>query len=298
MSKAFLGGGPNGLSFKGPPQVFQNSFSARFPLKTSNSFNLKMQDGVARTDPLLLGHDEIRSALEMFSIQGINQFEFEEMFEEATQYMKACTIEQNYIQVLELATAADGKAGAVESDPPFLPLPFLLAGSENFRQKLLRLRTDPIFCTLMTSTLSSFISEEQIRILAKGGKEREISRVGIKVFSSRKDADAKGWFYIVSGKLKVSLDSGSSFSDETAVESYEIGPGEYFGGFGILPRETGWSHIIFETIEPSRLLELSGENLALFFQRFEFNGKRLLSTMGGTLVSYTCSLNYCLSFRS
>ena len=101
------------------------------------------------------------------------------------------------------------------------------------------------------------------------------------MFSSKKDHDSKNWFYIVSGKIKVSLDTSTSFGDETSTESFEIGPGEYFGGFGLIKRDGQWPHMVFDTLEATKLLELQGDGLELFLRRFETNGRRLLSMMGG-----------------
>ena len=259
----------SGMSFKSQPK---NNMSLNMSFKTTS------QD-LSRTEPVLMGHDEIKMALESFSVLGMNQYEFEEIFEEAIQYIKVCGVDHSDFLVTSIA--ANGKVYGTENDPSCLPLPFLIAGSESFRQKLLKLPTDTIFCTLMTSNLSSFIPEEQIRALSKGGKEREISRIGVKLFSSQKDADPNNWAFIVSGKLKVSIDPSSSFSNEATLESYEIGPGESFGGFGILKHESVWSHVVIETIEPSKILELQGEALVHFVDKYEVLGKRLLSMMGG-----------------
>jgi hypothetical protein len=272
----------NAMSFKASSSISGMSF--KVPLKNNMSFNMSFKTAaqdLSRTEPILMGHDEIRTALETFSVLRMNQYEFEEMFEEAIQYIKACGIDHSEFQMLETTNTSDGKVSGTENDITYLPLPFLIAGSESFRQKLLKLPTDPIFCTLMTSNLSSFIPEEQIRALSKGGKEREIFRIGVKLFSSQKDVNPNNWAFIVSGKLRVSIDSSTSFSNEAVLESYELGPGECFGGFGILKHESVWSHVVIETIEPSKVLELQGESLVNFVEKYEVIGKRLLSMMGG-----------------
>jgi hypothetical protein len=242
--------------------------------------------GPHRVEPLLMGPHEIRTALETLEVQRLNQFEFEEMFEESMNYMKSCTIEHSDFRVVE--TTDGDKLNYSESEQACLPLPFLIAGSEAFRQKLLKLETDPIYCNLMTSSLKSFISGEQMRILAKGGKEREMSRIGIKTFSSRADQDSRRWFYILAGKLKVSLDSSLPFGDETEQESFEIGAGEYFGGFGIQKHEPGWSHVIVETLEATKVLELQGSCLDVFYNKHESCAKKLLARMGGK-SPYLCA---------
>ena len=250
-----------------------NSSSGAININSSNQ---------QRMEPFLMAPQEIRTALEHLEVQRMNQFEFEEMFEEAIAYMKTCTIEHSDLRLVETTHIEGERTSFTESEQPCIPLPFLIAGSETFRQKMLRLETDSIFCSLMMSGLGSFISSEQMRILAKGGKEKEMSRVGIKTFSSKQDDDVRRWFFILSGKLKVSLDlSALPFGDEAAEESFEIGVGEYFGGFGIQKHEAGWSHIIVETKEATKLIELQGACLEAFSNKYESSAKILLARMGG-----------------
>ena len=237
-----------------------------------------------RAEPLLMASHDISDALQKLSVEKLNQFEFDEMFEEAVQFAKSCSIGHTEFRVLEASTP-DGKSSLAESEQVCLPLPYLIAGSEMFRQKLLKLETDSIYCTLMMSSLSSFISEEQIRLLSSEGTEREISRIGHKIFSSKLADSKKRWSYIVSGKLKVSLDSSSPFADDTENDFFEIGAGEYFGGFGILKPEIEWSHVVIETREMTKLLELNGENLEAFVHKYEDKGKQLMSRMGGIPIS-------------
>ena len=272
-------------SFKGRMSTPQNSFSKS--MKKAISFkNLSSSfksATIVRTEPFLMVPNEIRDALEKLSVNKLNQFEFEEIFEEAMQYMRTCSIEHSDFHVLVTNNSNDGKSNPIETEHPCLPLPFLIAGSETFRQKLLKLETDTIFCNLMMSSLSSYISEREIRVLSRNGKEREISRLGHKIFSSKLADDKKQWSYIVSGKLKVSLDSSASlYSEDMENEFFELGPGEYFGGFGILESVSAYPHIIVETKEATKLLELSGDMLEDFVRENEHNGKRLMSRMGGT----------------
>jgi hypothetical protein len=268
---------PYSQTFRGAGSFSRSMKRALSQKEMGSSDNFKTH----RIEPFLLSPSEIRSALETLEVQRLNQFEFDEMFEEAISYMKSCTIEHSDFRLLETINGDGERLNYSEIEQPCLPLPFLIAGSEAFRQKLLKLETDPIFCTLMTSNLSSFISSEQMRILAKGGNERELSRIGVKIFTSKADDDSRRWFFILSGKLKVSLDSSLPFNEETETETFEIGAGEYFGGYGIEKHEPGWSHIVVETLEVSKILELQGSCLDLFYNKHQGTAKKLLARMGG-----------------
>ena len=241
-----------------------------------------------QTEPLLIAPEEIRSGLQKLGVTNLNQYELEEMFDEATQYMKMCSIEHNDFHVLDTGDgkSTNGSTTPTEIEHLCLPIGFLIAGSDAFRQKLLKMDTDPIFCNLMMSNLSSYISEKGIRTLSRNGKEREISRLRHKVFSSRSSDDKKRWSYIVSGKLKVSLDTSLPFSEEAVSDSFEIGAGEYFGGFGIQNTDEVYSHIVIETTETTKLLELSGEILEDFVRDHEETGRQLMSLMGGNFTNF------------
>jgi hypothetical protein len=265
----------------------ENSISKRLMNRAISFNDLNIGSNIpVRVEPFVMASHDISDALQKLSLEKLklNQFEFDEMFEEAFQYAKSCSIGHNDFHILESSTP-DEKSNLAESEPACLPLPFLIAGSEAFRHKLLKLETDPIFCTLMMSSLSSFISEEQIRLLSRGGTEREVSRVGHKIFSSKLADSKKRWSYVVSGKLKVSLDSSSPFVDDSENDFFEIGAGEYFGGFGILKPEIELSHIVIETREMTKLLELNGDNLEAFVHKYEDKGKQLMSRMGGIPIS-------------
>ena len=268
----------------------KKAFSAKSLMSAFQNANFAKAEQVSRIEPLLMSPNEIRDGLQKLTIQKANQFEFDEMFEEAMQYMKTCKIEHSNFHVLDSpdydGKSTDSRSHAAETEQLCLSMPFLVAGSDSFRQKLLKLNTDPIFCNLMMSSLSSFMSEKELRTLSKNGKEREISRLGHKIFSSRSAEGKKHWSFIVSGKVKVSLDSSMSYADEAEGEAYELGAGEYFGGFGILKFDGACSHVIIETKESTKLLELSGDSLEEYVNDYEENGKRLLSSMGGAAVMF------------
>ena len=183
--------------------------------------------------------------------------------------------------------------GSLESDPQELPMTFLISGSSSFRQRLIKLRTDSIFCSLMNTSLGQLAPDSVWRELLTGGKELEFGKQGQIVYESRKAQASKQWYVVVTGKLRVTLDieqeahehdspreSGDELID---VEQYEISAGDVFGGYCIAVNcnPTDVKHVRVETLESSKILELSGEYLTNLLKENGEIASLLLSRMGG-----------------
>ena len=181
----------------------------------------------------------------------------------------------------------------LEPDAHELPITFIIAGSHSFRQKLIKLHTDSLFCSLMNTNLGRLAPENIWRALVKGGRELEFGRQGQIVYRSRNAKTSRPWFVVVSGKLRVSVDTDFGEKDndvanehgkeEAPSELYEISTGDVFGGYWIAgnrpPVEV--SHVLVEAMEASRVLELSGELLATLLKEDAETANLLLSRMGG-----------------
>ena len=170
---------------------------------------------------------------------------------------------------------------------------FLIAGSNSFRQKLIKLRTDSLFCSVMNTNLGQLVPEKVWRALLKGGRELEFIRQGQTVYVSRQAQATRQWFAVIEGKLRVSVDikleenlenhTEELEGGDNTVEHYEVSTGEIFGGYWIdehcKPSEE--SHIRVETMEATKVIELSGEHLAALLKTDMETSKLLLSRMAG-----------------
>ena len=177
--------------------------------------------------PYLTSADELQLPLTLLTITGLSHFELEDMYDEGVHCCESLD-EQLVHQPPE-----ENIHGISDADSHCrVSITALISGSNALRQRLLKLKTDEIFCALMQSSLASFLSPSSIRFLVQEAKEREISKVGAPVYSSRQSKDYV-WYFLASGKLRVQLD-GSPQIDGDPTE-HELNPGEFFGGYNANP---------------------------------------------------------------
>ena len=225
--------------------------------------------------PCISSPDDLNAPLSRLSISGLNHFELEDMFEEG-------------VKCKDITASRSEDILAKIDRPDDDPLPdtgisliSLLAGSETFQKRLLKIKTDNIYCALQKSILATIVSPSKIRALALGGKEVEITRIGSEVYSSRK-SESCTWYTLISGKLKVSMDDTSkSNCNESSAPYFELHPGEVFCAYGIHPNAPDTVHVVFETMQPSKYIELSDVHLRHFVEHDPESAAPLLSMVAG-----------------
>ncbi len=225
--------------------------------------------------PVVHSPEELQQSLSLLSISGLSNFELEDMFEEASNCLG-----ESHLQTKLNISGRSTVLGCGTEHQTHLSLVSLIAGSESFRNRLGKLKTDPIFCSLMQSSLADFMSSSNIRELAADGKEIEITRVGAKVYASRECTKCI-WYVLLSGKLKVTKDSMQQEQDGDDVSHVELNSGEIFGGYGLQLDSPDLVHVKIETMQSSKIIELNGGRLGEFVHRIPDIGSRLMSMMAG-----------------
>ena len=217
--------------------------------------------------------------MDALSIADYSNFELEDMFEEGLRCMQECSVLIKE-EPLGRCFAENKQTSNLESNDSTvsLPIKFLIAGSSIFLSSLLSLKTNSIFCTLIDSVVSNFVSRQQLRGLAEGGLEIQENKVGCIVYTSRK-CDSDSWYVLCSGRLKVTLDDlGVSKVDNA---NFEIISGEIFGGYNIAECRENTKHVIIRTTQPSTYIQLQGKHLKDLLKRDLESAGRLLLMMGG-----------------
>ena len=196
----------------------------------------------------------------------MSKFELENMLDDGLACMRA------YPHI----TPQKGESGGEEDDFTWVRVSSLIAGSDTFRNTILKLYTDPIYCALFDTKLADLVSMADLKRLSKGGRLVEASRIGSIVYSSKKCE--MEWFVLISGKLKVNLDANICDPSDQAV--HEIIEGNMFGGCGLLAEEENRRPFEIEVIQPCTFVELSGEHLKTLVDENEHSGMLVLSFLG------------------
>ncbi len=207
------------------------------------------------------------------------------MFEDGLRCMKECSSLVEKGPKNNFASSEKPEEGQMDNTigtPQALPLKYLIAGSETFRASLLSLRTDAVFCCMIESVISNFVTPHHLLKLAEGGKEIQEHKIGDVIYSSRKIKDGV-WYILSSGRLKVSLDDLQGKKEE-AME-FELTAGEIFGGFCIASCKEGVipGHIKVRTVQPCNLVELQGHHLKTLLKEDPDSAGKLLLMMGGNI---------------
>ena len=208
--------------------------------------------------------------MSLLSIQ-LSQYELEDIFEDGSNCAQTCS------HILNSYHDGDD-----QEEISGITLTALLAGSKKLRSYLSNLKTDPIFCSLMNSDITLFVSMAQIRRFAEVGKLIEVERIGSMIYDSK--TCKKGvWYVLVSGKLKVSRYEEDE-TDEECIPQHELSSGEFFGGFGRNTDMNDVVHIKIEILQPSKFLEMSETVLTdLANEHPEIYGK-FMSRMAGKFL--------------
>jgi hypothetical protein len=240
--------------------------------------------------PFVNSPEELQHSLALLSVSGLSHFELEDMFEEASN----C---QDVSIHLPTKTNTPGRfAGSNdETQETEISVVSLIASSDSFRNHLGKLKTDPIFCALMQSHIAAFIPQSNIRELAIDGREIEITRLGAIVYTSR-ELKKCTWYVLLSGKLRVSLDSPFHNGDD--VPQCELNSGEVFGGYGIQQDTADTVHVKIETMQSSKFIELSGDHLCELLHSAPEIGARLMSMMAGSLFALIETLSCTAAYTA
>ncbi len=197
-------------------------------------------------------------------MDGLNQYEIEQMFSDGMNCMKKAAAYRN---PNPLNYRAD------ESNL-HVPIAYIIAGSEMFRHSLLNLKTSPTFCALTKTKLGTLLTQRQLSKISENAREFQSSRTGTIVYATKNKEDR--WFVLLSGKLIAHLhefDSDKSLQHGGTDGNYsssgpsklchDIIEGEIFGGFGIVDQfeDAHLPHVSIEVADPSDMLELSLEDL-------------------------------------
>ena len=144
----------------------------------------------------------------------------------------------------------------------------------------------------MSTSLGQLAPDTVWRELLKGGRELEFGKPGHIVYESRKAEATRQWYVVVMGKVRVSVDKEQEEKDldgpddggeEEDEEKFDIDSGEVFGGYWITENSqiSDVSHIRVRTLEATKILELSGEELVKMMKEEGAIVTALLSRMGG-----------------
>jgi len=254
-------------SFKGNTQKFlansvQCTFRRIFDLE--NAFRLVCEaippiEG--KKDGFVRDVNDVRLVMESLSVDGLNQYEFEQMFDDGISCMKNATAQRNPKQTNYY----------VDESKLHVPIAYIIAGSEIFRHSLLNLKTSPTFCALTKTNLGDLLTHRQLSKIAETARDFQSSRIGTTIYATENKEDR--WFVLLSGKLRAHVhdsDSDKSIHNGCTEDIYsssktyhDIIEGEIFGGFGIIDQfeQSHLPHVSIEVINPSDLLELRSEDL-------------------------------------
>jgi len=248
-------------AFKGDKIKFiANSFQRAFMTLTDHEIALRSVCEVFRSadqqggEPIISDVENIHKGLAALGLPEASLFETEEMVEHS----------------LNCARTLYGREVFTETATEF-PVHCLLAGSDRFRQMILKLTTDPIYCALVKTHLVNYVSRTSIKELAKSARELEYSRVGKKVYSSLEGHS--NWYVLLSGKLKATLESDDEIS------TVDITDNMIFGGYHA--GDTG-EHLTVEILQPSKLIELGWEALEALAEEDKKSSSMLMSILGSS----------------
>jgi CRP-like cAMP-binding protein len=161
-----------------------------------------------------------------------------------------------------------------------VPISLLIAGSDLFRQVILGIPTDPVYCALEGSSLAILVSRDQLRALSQGGREVREARTGSIVYSSTDRRQQ--WFVLISGTLRLTLESATLHDGGGEGRSSLILQDEVFGGFDLLEDGAEESdRFEVEVLEPCHLVELAGEALEQLMDQDQETATDIYDVLGG-----------------
>ena len=243
---------------------------------------------------------DVRIVMESLSVDGLNQYEVEQIFADGVKCM------QDSWEAKNQNTRRTNSY--VDQRNPFVPIAYIIAGSEIFRHSLLNLKTSSAFCALVKTRLGELLTQKQLSKIAKNALEFQSSRTGTVIYETVDTKDR--WFVLLSGKLRAclhesdldkSLKNGcveeTGFSSDPLGLYHDILEGEIFGGFGIEDQSLEQSqlpHISIKVMSTSEVLELRPEDLKCLLNEDPQTAAKVISLLQGKNFDFFRPLSYTL----
>ena len=213
---------------------------------------------------------ELAVALEMLAVTA-SDCDLDEIFEDA---LFLTPVSSASVTTTGSAGHPDGTA----ADDGCVAFTAVVASSEMFRQRIMTMDTDEVFCDLSSARAMRGFPEARLRVLAQGGRKRNVAKGEVfgglpaaataptptslaSTAVGRSESTSGGpkahapWFVVLSGGLVVEEDP--QHLEERSCS--ELGPGDVFGGFAVLAGTA--SPFAVRVVRGGLILELSGENL-------------------------------------
>ena len=211
-------------------------------------------------EPVIQCAESLLRGLKLLALPELSRFETEEMIEAGMSCHQICqSMSKSDLEKSELMIG--------------IPVHFLISGSNMFRQLVMKLKTDPIYCALLKTDLIRYMSETHIKKLSHSGRELCVDNVGKTIFDSERGD--KAWCVLLSGKLRAIIRTDEPQENS----SCEILEGGIFGGYN--PPDNP-NHFRVEVVRPCRYIEFGWELLESLDKLDRDSTEGLLSILGGT----------------
>jgi len=200
-------------------------------------------------EPKITEVEDLQDAFKHFRLPEMNNFDLQGMIEDGFTFWRSV------IPAKQVEDMNDDESNLENSR---LPISYLIAGSEAFRQTLLNLPIDRIYCAILDTSLAGLMSPSQLRSIARAAREIKEDSIGSVVYSSK--TCKQNWFVLLSGKLILKQENKLETTKEND-ERFHILKGEIFGGYDFFEEDADPFHFRMEVLEPCCLVEFSGEVL-------------------------------------
>ena len=222
-------------------------------------------DRSGQKEPTIASQSQLLRGLELLSISEVNVYELQEIFEDGkSSYEAECQKVEGY-------------------DSINIPLRHFIAGSEKLRSYLLALPSDPIYCALVNTQLSLYVSDQLVKLLSQDARIYDVSHINKMIYSSVSGDNL--WYVVLSGKLRVHV---MAMSDDEDEKSFDLCQGEVFGGLAFYDGKSLADQPIFnvEIAEAAKFIEMRGDLVRQLTQdpKYQKEMQRLVSVLSGTHV--------------
>jgi CRP-like cAMP-binding protein len=201
-------------------------------------------------EPTVSEVQDLREAFKHFRLPEMSNYELQGMIQDGI------AIWITYCHCRDVSSDVDKDEQSNLNQPEF-PVSFLIAGSESFRQCLLNLPIDRMYCSILDSALVNFMSLSQLRSIARTAREIKEDRIETVIYSSR--TCKQEWYVLLSGKLILRPEQQDSSFDEKDGR-FHIMKGEIFGGYDFFEESDPFHFKIF-VLEPCTIVEFNGDVL-------------------------------------
>jgi CRP-like cAMP-binding protein len=253
-----------GLAINGIEEMFRTLVAV---FRTAGRNNAKPALNAGEGSVPTVGRGALATALELLAVT-TSDCDIDEMFEDA--------LFLNPVSAASVTTI--GNLAGPDADNPSeggrVAFTAVVAASEVFRQRIMSLDTDEVFCDLSSSRAMRRVPESRLRSLARHGRKRNVAKgekfcghspdkgtashdvstlSGIKASSGQLRREP--WYVLLSGAMIVEEDP--KHLEERRYN--ELGPGDIFGGFETLSGNA--SPFALRVTRGGLILELEWEGL-------------------------------------